>query len=150
MTMNCCRNTISDRRASAMWLCGILAVLVAGCIAPDVPVERADLLSVPEGSFAGPDAYCDFTNGSYLRIVIQNQGQEDAPATSTRVSFSPGGTTTIPTPPVRAGQRVILSPVKIPSACFDPDCDFKITMDAWGQAIEYNEENNIADGRCIR
>ena len=42
--------------------------------------------------------YCDMTTVPQLRIVIQNQGQGNAPASMTRVKFSPGGIMDIPTP----------------------------------------------------
>src|SRR5262245_38257227 len=134
-------------------LCWIWTIycLVSGCITPEVSEESADLIAVPYGSFSGPDAYCNFTNEPKLFIVIQNQGQGDAPSTMTRVSFSPGGSFEITTPPVRAGQRSVLAPVVIPPACFDPDCDFKVTVDAKSDVNEDGgEENNVVDGRCMR
>ena len=132
-------------------LSGMLVVLIAGCATPEVSVGDPDLVPVPAGPFGGSDAYCYFSNGPDLRIGIQNQGQGDAPPTSTRVVFSPGGTIEIPTPPVRAGQRAILGPVTIPLTCFDSDCDFKVTADSKSQADEASgEENNSADGRCRR
>lgn len=118
---------------------------------PELSSERPDLISVSEGSFGGPDAYCDLTSVPQLRIVIQNQGQGNAPASITRVAFSPGGTMDIPTPPLQAGQRASLDPVPIPAACFDPDCDFTILVDSRAQVDEASgEANNAADGRCIR
>ena len=122
-----------------------------GCITPEESSQHPDLIAVPEGSFGGPDAFCDLTSVPQLRIVIQNQGQGDAPGSLTQVAFSLGGTVNIPTPPVRAAQRAILAPVPIPAACFDPDCDFKIMVDSRSQADEAaGEENNAADGRCLR
>lgn len=129
----------------------MLMVLLGGCITPEGSSQNPDLIAVPDGSFGGPDAFCDLTGGTHLRIVIQNQGQGDAPASTTRVAFSPGGTIDIPTPSVRAGQRTMLAPVLIPAACFDPDCDFRVLVDARGQVDEANgEENDSVDGRCTR
>jgi len=45
----------------------------------------------------------------------------------------------------------MLAPVLIPTACFDPDCDFRVLVDARGQVDEANgEENDSVDGRCTR
>jgi len=45
----------------------------------------------------------------------------------------------------------MLAPVPIPAACFDPDCDFTITVDSTAQLDEsIGEGNNVTEGRCIR
>ena len=98
-------------RVGAITLLGMLILLLAGCITPEVSVGDPDLVPMPAGPFEGQDAYCYFSNGGYLRIAIENQGQGDAPPTSTRVLFSPGGTIEIPTPPVRAGEQAFLEPI---------------------------------------
>ena len=57
----------------------------------------------------------------------------------------------IPTAPLQSAQRRVLPPVPIPAACFDPDCDFTIMVDAAAQIDEtIGEENNLTEGRCIR
>ena len=125
--------------------------MTSGCITPELSYQTPDLIAVPDGSFGGPDAYCDMTSVPQLRIVIQNQGQGNAPASITRVTFSPGGIKDIPTPPLQTAQRTMLAPIPIPKACFDPDCDFTITVDSKAQINEATgEENNVTDGRCIR
>jgi len=124
--------------------------LLGGCITPEESSLHPDLIAVPEGSFGGPDAFCDLTSVPQLRIIIQNQGQGDAPASITRVVFSPGGTVNIPTPRLRAGERAVLSPLRIPTACFDPDCDFQIIVDWVNNVYEdTGEQNNTVDGRCV-
>jgi len=144
-------NAYSCRVAPAMF-CSLWMVLMAGgCITPEVSSDSPDLIAIPDGSFGGSDAYCDMTRVSQLRIVIQNQGQGYAPASITRVRFSPGGSMDIPTPPLESGQRTMLAPIPLPAACFDPDCDFTITVDSTAQINEtIGEENNVTDGRCIR
>lgn len=127
-----------------------LMIFTGGCIAPEVSSERPDLMAIPDGSYGGPDAFCDLARAPQLRIVVQNQGQGNAPASITRVVFSPGGTTDIPTPPLSAGQRITLTPVSIPAVCFDPDCDFKILVDSRSLVEEAGEDNNVADGRCFQ
>jgi hypothetical protein len=146
---SCCR--YRPVSCFAPTLCSLGVILLAGCITPEGSFQNADLIAVPDGSFGGSDAFCDLRGGIHLRIVIQNQGQGDAPASTTRVAFSPGGTIDIPTPSVRAGQRTMLAPVIIPAACFDPDCDFRVLGDARGQVDGANgEENDSVDGRCTR
>ena len=125
--------------------------MAGGCITPEESFYSPDLIAVPDGSFGGPDAYCDMTSVPQLRIGIQNQGQGNAPASITRVRFSPGGIMDIPTAPLQSAQRTMLAPILIPAACFDPDCDFTITVDSRAQVNETSgEENNVTDGRCIR
>jgi hypothetical protein len=141
----------SCRAAPAMFFSLWMVLLAGGCITPEISSEGPDLIAVPEGSFGGPDAFCDTTTVPQLRIVIQNQGQGDAPGSMTRVKFSPGGTRDIPTLPLQSAQRTMLAPIPIPAACFDPDCDFTITVDSTSQINETTgEENNVIDGRCIR
>src|SRR5690349_16752984 len=114
----------------------MLMVLLGGCITPEGSSQNPDLIAVPDGSFGGPDAFCDLTSGTHLRIVIQNQGQGDAPASTTRVAFSPGGTIDIPTPSVRAAQRTLLDPVLIPAACFDWAAASRVSVHARDQVAE--------------
>jgi len=38
---------------------------------------------------------------------------------------------------------------EIPAGCFEPDCDFQITVDANGEIEEFDEANNSAAGKCI-
>ena len=117
--------------------CSLWMILMAGgCITPEISSEGHDLVAVPDGSFGGPDAFCDTTTVAQLRIVIQNQGQGNAPASMTRVNFSPGGIKDIPTLPLQSTQRTMLAPVPLPAACFDPDCDFTITVDSTTQLNE--------------
>ena len=128
-----------------------ITLTTGGCIEPEVASESPDLIAVPEGSFGGSDAYCDFTKAPQLRIVIQNQGQGNAPSSVTRVTFSPGGVKDISIPPLQSAQRSALAPLPIPAACFDPDCDFTIMVDAQAQITEpTGEENNVTEGRCVR
>jgi subtilase family serine protease len=37
----------------------------------------------------------------------------------------------------------------IPPACFNPNCEFRITVDANNQVNESNEGNNVAKGTCF-
>ena len=146
-----CRATGNRPAAMLCFCCFCLALISGGCITPETSFDAPDLIAVPEGSFGGPDAYCDTTAVPQLRIVIQNQGQGNASASMTRVTFSPGGIKDIPTPALKSAERKALVPIPIPAACFDPDCDFTITIDSRSQIDEITgEQNNVIDGRCIR
>ncbi len=68
------------------------------------------------------------------------------------VTFSFRGTTQSarqPVGPLAPGVPTSTLEFMIPAGCFDPDCDFTITVDPDGKVDEANETNNAADGRCI-
>ena len=54
----------------------------------------------------------------------------------------------MPTPPLGSGASVDLN-FPIPRGCFDPDCEFRITVDANNQVIESDKGNNFASGTCL-
>jgi CARDB len=82
-------------------------------------------------------------------VRVKNQGKVGCPASTTRIEFLPGGSVSIPTPAIPAGSSVDLAPVAIPAAAWNPDADFKITVDADGQVNEFSEDNNTGSGKCI-
>lgn len=87
--------------------------------------------------------------GGKLMVSVKNGGGSTAPASTTRVAFSPGGSFDLPTPSIPVGGTVDLPPLEIPGSCFDPDCGFSITVDAKGEVDEANERNNSGSGSCI-
>jgi CARDB len=91
--------------------------------------------------------FCKRDDQGNLIVTVQNQGSADAGASTTTVHFAPGGTFSQPTLPIPAGGSVDLI-FPIPQACFDPDCDFRIVVDAASQVAESDETNNIASGTC--
>lgn len=102
-----------------------------------------DLIPVPDanGSFCKRK---DLT----LTVTVKNQGTGGAGPSVTEVDFFALGKVSVPTPPLGAGASVdLLFP--IPPRCFDPDCEFRITVDANNQVTESNEGNNIANGTCL-
>ncbi len=97
----------------------------------------------------GPSAFCRLEqNKKFLRVSIKNQGNADAGASKTTVTF--GNTPfTLDTPAIPAGGSVDLL-FRVPASCFNPDCSFKITVDSSNQVDESNNEgNNNANGGCI-
>jgi CARDB protein len=98
--------------------------------------------------FAEPGTeFCKRDERGNLVVTVKNQGSADAGASTTTVRFAPGGAFSQPTPPIPAGGTVDLV-FPIPPACFDPDCDFRITVDSMGQVTESDETNNTASGTC--
>lgn len=51
---------------------------------------------------------------------------------------------------IAAGGTIDLTPLDISAGCFNPECEFKITVDANNQIKESSETNNSADGSCLR
>jgi CARDB len=105
--------------------------------------EFADLIPVPDeqGSF------CNRENDKLI-VTVRNQGVATAGPSTTQVDFFGHGLTSLPTPSLVPGQSTTLA-FPIPSGCFDPDCEFRITVDAGNAVIESNEANNTADGVCL-
>jgi hypothetical protein len=122
-------NTIMDRN---------IANSACACIS-----LGADLVVDPVPGFCRRDA------SGRLIIRIKNQGAEDAPPSTTKVEFFPGGVFFFATPSVPAGGTVDLPPIDFPAGCFNSDCNFTITVDSNGDVIESDEGNNIAVGTCL-
>ena len=123
----------------------LVAIALSGC--------TVDLMVVGKADLSGPPSFCKLVkegpDKGKLVVTVKNQGTAAAPASTTTVEFSPGGSFQLPTPAIPAGGSVDLTPLKIPGVCFNPDCDFKITLDSNGQVNESNEGNNTADGNCL-
>src|SRR4051812_21721473 len=107
-------------------------------------VEAAlpDLIPIPDqqGNF------CRREDGT-LTVTVRNQGSAGAGPSVTPVDFGAHGTFDMPTPTLLPGASVDLK-FPIPVGCFDPDCEFRITVDASGVLTESNEGNNTASGVC--
>lgn len=110
-------------------------------------VRLPDLVPVPDPR----TGFCrrDDSPHGRLLVTVKNQGTADAPASTTTVEFSPGGSFDIPTPPIPAGQSVDLPPLDFPPACFNPDCSFRIIVDSHHTVAESDETNNVASGTCL-
>ncbi len=113
------------------------------------PKEKApDLVPFsPLGN--SPDAFCRIEQDRrQLRVTVKNQGNENAAASKTMVTFG-NIPVTVDTPAIPAGGSVDLL-FKVPTNCFQPDCSFNITVDSGNQVNESNNEgNNSANGGCI-
>ena len=83
---------------------------------------------------------------------MKNQGEADAPASLVKVQFYlTSGLQEFSTPidPIPAGETKSVS-FAIPSGCFNPDCNFIITVDSGEGINESSELNNTVDnGTCF-
>jgi hypothetical protein len=93
-------------------------------------------------------SFCNISSQG-LVITVSNRGGSAALPSLTRVDFANGGGFSLPTPSILPNNSVDLSPIRIPSSCFSPDCNFSITVDATNLVDELDESNNTADGLCI-
>lgn len=124
----------------------VLALALTGCVA------SADLVPVNSRPDIGELGFCKLqgqAGKSALVVVVKNQGNADAPASTTTIEFSTGESFSLPTPAVPIGGSIDLSPLDFPKFCFNPDCEFTITVDSSDQIKEGNEENNSVDSWCI-
>jgi len=106
-------------------------------------VGQPDLVPVPDPT----GSFCRRDNEGNLIVTVKNQGTAGAGPSVTEVDFLGFGKVSIPTLPLLPGASVdLLFP--IPFGCFNPDCEFRITVDVKNQVIESNEANNTASGTC--
>lgn len=104
--------------------------------------ELPDLIPVPDNQ----GNFCKRKDGKLI-VTVRNQGAGPAGPSVTRVDFLGFGQFTQPTPPLAPGASVDLV-FDIPPGCFNPDCEFRITVDANNQVVESNDGNNFASGVC--
>jgi CARDB len=103
----------------------------------------ADLVPVPDAS----GFFCRLRDAK-LVVTVKNQGAGPAGPSTTEVDFFSHGRVSLPTPALGPGASTDLL-VDIPPGCFDPDCEFRITVDVLNIVAESNEGNNTANGLCI-
>lgn len=114
---------------------------------PGITKKKSPDLVPFSPSGTDPIAFCRLEQNTLLRVTVRNQGNDNAPASKTTVTFV-NKPFTLDTPPIPAGGSVDLLFSLPPAGCFSPDCLFKITVDSNNQVNETNEGNNNADGRC--
>ena len=131
----------------------LLAVAVAGCAPgaqrPSRPIRPAglpDLVPIPHIFSVDPFSvsFCRLNSQGQLVVLVLNQDMvTGAGASHTRVEFSPGGSVSKMTDPVGPAGTAEVS-FDVPAACFNPDCNFRITVDSDGEVSESNEGNNTS------
>jgi hypothetical protein len=100
---------------------------------------KPDLIPIPT---------CQRDSQGRLIVKVKNQGTVSASTSVTRVDFSPGGVFNLNFPSIAAGATEEV-PLSIPGTCWNPDCDYEITVDLNNQIDEANESNNTASGACV-
>lgn len=100
----------------------------------------------PSGRYRS--AFCRLEQGRKLRVTVKNQGNDNAPASTTTVTFS-DTPFSLDTPAIPGGRSVDLL-FDVPADCLSPYCSFKIMVDANSQVDELSmEANNNVSGACI-
>jgi hypothetical protein len=120
----------------------LLTLVQSGC------VREPDLVPIIRASGTGPAAYCEKDSLGRLVVTVRNEGVSTAlESTKTKVEFVHKGVfvKSVPAIPVGGNAEVAFD---IPADCFDPDCNFIITVDADNRLDELIEENNTVDGIC--
>jgi hypothetical protein len=92
-------------------------------------------------------SYCQRDAQGRLIVTIRNQGEADAPASTTRIALAGGEAFDRSTPALTVGAEANLEPVPIPRS--EGTLVFTITADAMGVIREMNEPNNTAIGTCL-
>src|SRR3989442_79507 len=92
-------------------------------------------------------SYCQRDAQGRLVVTIKNQGEADAPASTTRIAFESGAAFDRATPPLAVGAEASLEPVPLPQG--EGTIVFTITADVMGAIREMNEPNNTAIGTCL-
>lgn len=108
-----------------------------------IQVGLPDLIPVPDEK----GDFCRLKD-NLLLVTVKNQGTSGAGPSMTEVDFGNFGKVTQPTPALAPGASVDLT-FPIPSGCFNPDCDFRITVDVNNDVAESDEGNNFASGMCL-
>jgi hypothetical protein len=91
--------------------------------------------------------YCRLDGQGRLIVTIKNQGEANAPASTTRIAFDGGAVVDRATPALAVGAQADLAPVPLPPG--EGRIVFTITADVLGAIREMNEPNNTVIGTCL-
>ncbi|GAB4112561.1 MAG: hypothetical protein Kow00103_02230 [Candidatus Caldatribacteriota bacterium] len=126
----------------------VLALILINLVGCAPTTFLPDLVPANPPGMAG---YCNVDDASNLIVYIKNQGEADAPACQVKVQFYlTSGVQEFSTSigPIPMGNTQLVS-FAIPMGCYNPDCDFVITVDSGDEVIESDETNNTTNGTCI-
>jgi subtilase family serine protease len=124
----------------------ILTVMtLVGCL-PQDPLP--DLVPTNPPGMVG---YCNVDDSNNLIVYVENQGEADALTSMVQVRFDCTSgvqefSASVGTLAVGETKSVSFA---IPSACWDPDCNFIITVDSGGDILESDGTNNTVSGTCV-
>jgi hypothetical protein len=85
-----------------------------------------------------------------VEVTVRNRGNAPAGPSQTAVDFGRYGNQMRTTPVLAPGQSVTRTfqiPTR-PDNCYDPNCEFTVTVDATDAVNESNETNNSVEARC--
>ena len=125
----------------------VLALTLTGCASPGL--ARLGLAPVNPRPNMGAPGYCNTNDQRQLVVTVKNQGTIKSASSTATVEFVPGGSFTLSTSTLVAGQEIDLTPLDIPGSCWNPDCEFKITVDSGNRIEESDEVNNTASGTFV-
>jgi len=124
----------------------ILTVMtLIGCL-PQGPLP--DLVPAnPPGMFG----YCNVDDSNNLIVYVENQGEADALTSMVQVRFDcisgvQEFSASVGTLAVGETKSVSFA---IPGDCWNPDCNFIITVDSGGDILESDGTNNTVNGTCF-
>ena len=111
-------------------------------------LRRPDLMPVDNDVY-GYAPFCELDKRK-LVITVKNQGNADAPISTTLIDFKAyGKSSKLSTRTLKVGESTNLEPIILPDDCYSCTIDFVITVDYSNDVDESTEENNKVEGRCV-
>ncbi len=133
---------------------GFLLSVAACATHPTVSSDRPDLIAAPLSGTGGPKAYCRKDDNELVVQVLNQSTTGTDKASKTQVTFSNGLDLKKDTGALAGGASQDVS-FPMPPSCFNPDCRFKVMVDADnnidespGEAPDNHELNNKVEGLC--
>jgi len=126
----------------------ILTLTIMALVGCFPSISLPDLVPDNPPGMAG---YCNVDDSNNLIVYVKNQGDDDAPESLVKVQFNLSSgvqefSATVEALPIGVTKSVSFA---IPFGCFNPDCDFTITVDSGENVLESQELNNSANGSCV-
>ena len=105
--------------------------------------NRPDLVIVPDQN----QLFC-IIDKSALVVTIRNDGISASSPCITNIQYDGFEPIFVEVPTLSPGVTFDIR-VEIPGNCFNPDCDFEISVDIENVVNEIDENNNFAKGSCL-
>ena len=114
------------------------------------PVQEVTLGDLPDVvPVENMAAYFERDDLGNLLVQVKNQGNKAAKNSWIRVDFDTGSHVESPTEILEVESFSFKTPISITPNSWDPDSNFTITVDAFENVTESNEDNNVVNGVCI-
>lgn len=133
-------------------ICRLYVLHQPGDICPPEPVgppTAPDLVPIAAPTPPADNGpFCNLSRGAVFRV--RNAGGDVAPPSTTTVDFFAFGAVNIATPNLAPNGFFDVIGTPTPPGCFEPDCEFRITVDSGNSVDEgaAGEGNNSVDGVC--